>query len=284
MKLQDQVVVITGAASGIGLALAHAYAQQGARLALADVDVAGLEDAANALRLRAAAVLVQRCDVAQAADWRLLAERVSAELGPADALINNAGVALADTVVNMSEADAQWLIGINFWGVFHGCRAFLPQLSRHGVGSEQHGTIVNISSVFAMVSTPTQSIYNASKAAVRAFSDSLREELREQGVQVLCVHPGGINTRIAANARVGDLGGMSANREEMVADFPKLAVHSPQFAASKILNAHLKGKSRLMVGAEAYAFDWLYRLRPQTASRRFTQIMQFANRRLRPGS
>jgi NADP-dependent 3-hydroxy acid dehydrogenase YdfG len=199
-------VVITGAASGIGEALARNLAAQGARLLLADVDIGRLDAVVAELRAGGADCLAQPCDVADVAAVQALADTALQAWGGADVVINNAGVGLVAPVHSLALADAHWLMNINFWGVVHGSRAFTPQLQ-----ARPGSVIVNISSIFAMVSMPTQSIYNASKAAVRGFSDALREELRASGVRVLCVHPGGIQTRIAQQARLGDISAVAGH-------------------------------------------------------------------------
>ncbi len=265
------VIVITGAGSGIGASLAKAYADTGARLALADLNPERLAQVAQGLR--GAQVLTQAFDVSDEAAWAAFAQTVVARWGVVDVVINNAGVALSDTVSNMKTSDAQWLIGVNWWGVFHGSRAFLPQLTAPRSNRLHRPCIVNISSVFAFVSMPTQSVYNASKAAVRAFCDSLREELRGHGVQVLCVHPGGIKTRIAQDGRLGDLAGLAADPQSFVARFDQFAPNSPAFAACKILRAQQRGQSRLRIGADAWLGDVLHRLFPASVSRWFTALM-----------
>jgi short-subunit dehydrogenase len=172
---------------------------------------------------------------------------------------------------------------INFWGVVHGCRAFAPQLrSRPGC------VIVNISSIYAMLSSPTQAFYNASKAAVRAFSDALREELRADGqhpgVQVLCVHPGGIRTQIAVNARLGDISALADNAQHLQRQFSELSRTSPQEAAERIVRALMQGRSRLLIGGDARVGDWIYRLNPARASAWFSALVRAARRRnLRQG-
>ncbi len=276
--LKNKTAVVTGAASGIGLALAHALAARGARLLLADVDASGLQAAAMALRAQGAVCLTQTCDVAQPAQLALLAERAALELQGTDILINNAGVALVSPVLSTALDDAQWLMDINFWGVVHGCRAFAPQL-RARPGS----VIVNISSIYAMLSSPTQAFYNASKAAVRAFSDALREELRaegqHQGVQVLCVHPGGIRTQIAVNARLGDISALADNAQDLQRQFSELARTSPQAAAERIVRALLRGRSRLLIGGDARVGDWIYRVSPARASAWFSALIRSLRRR-----
>ena len=277
-NLKNKTAVVTGAASGIGLALAHALAARGARLLLADVDNSGLQAVASALRQQGVQCLTQVCDVAQPAQLALLAERAAAELQGADILINNAGVALVSPVLGTELDDAHWLMDTNFWGVVHGCRAFAPQMrTRPGC------VIVNISSIFAMLSSPTQAFYNASKAAVRAFSDGLREELRAEGqnhaVQVLCVHPGGIRTQIAVNARLGDISALADNAQQLQSQFLQNARTSPQAAAERIVRALMQGRTRLLIGVDARVGDWIYRLWPARASAWFSALLRAMRRR-----
>ena len=277
-NLKNKTAVVTGAASGIGLALAHELAARGARLLLADVDASGLQAVALALRQQGAHCLTQVCDVAQPAQLVLLAERAAAELQGADILINNAGVGLVSPVLSATLDDAQWLMDINFWGVVHGCRAFAPQMrTRPGC------VIVNISSIYAMLSSPTQGFYNASKAAVRAFSDALREELRADGqhhaVQVLCVHPGGIRTQIAVNARLGDISALADNAQQLQSQFAQAARTSPQAAAERIVRALTQGRTRLLIGGDAHVGDWLYRLWPARASAWFSALLRTLRKR-----
>jgi NADP-dependent 3-hydroxy acid dehydrogenase YdfG len=250
-------VVITGAASGIGEALARNLAAQGARLLLADVDTGRLDAVVAELRAGGADCLAQPCDVADVAAVQALADTALQAWGGADVVINNAGVGLVAPVQSLALADAHWLMNINFWGVVHGCRAFIPQLQ-----ARPGSVIVNISSIFAMVSMPTQSIYNASKAAVRGFSDALREELRASGVRVLCVHPGGIQTRIAQQARLGDISAVADTPQALHAQFDQAARTTAPQAAQAIVQALQSGRTRLLIGADAKLGDLLYRLWP----------------------
>ena len=286
-RLTGKTVVITGAASGIGEALAHALAGEGARLLLADVDAARLEAVASSVRLTGATCLTQLCDVSQVSALEALAELALRELGGADVLINNAGVALVAPVQSLSLTDAHWLMDINFWGVVHGCRAFTPQLQ-----ARPGSTIVNLSSVFAMVSLPTQSIYNASKAAVRAFSDALREELRKKSgnahsaesahaVRVLCVHPGGIRTRLVTQARLGDISSVAESPQALQAQFKGVARTSADQAAAAIVKALRDGRTRLLIGADARLGDWLFRLAPGRASAWFSALALWVQRQVK---
>jgi NADP-dependent 3-hydroxy acid dehydrogenase YdfG len=267
-------VVITGAASGIGAALARALAQRGAKLLLADVDAPRLQAVLADLRAQGAACEMQVVDVAKVEHWRQLAERAQQLWGGADVLVNNAGVALVAPAQTVDEADARWLMEINFWGVWHGCRAFVPQLH-----TRPHSVIVNLSSIFAMISMPTQSIYNASKAAVRGFSDALREELADSPVAVLCVHPGGIATDIARHSRRGDISMIAANPQALEEQFDRAARTSAADAAAAIVGAIEKGRTRLLIGADARLADWIYRLLPARASRWFSAGARWERRR-----
>lgn len=274
-SFRDQTVVITGAASGIGEALAHRLAGERARLLLADVDGARLQALVQSLQQSGVTCLAQACDVADEAAVQALAATALSAFGGADLLVNNAGVALVAPVESLDGVDARWLMDINFWGVVHGCRAFAPQLrARPG------RVVVNLSSVFAMVSMPTQSIYNASKAAVRGFSDALREEWRDAGVQVLCVHPGGIRTRIVQQARLGDISTVADSPQALRDQFDRMARTSAEDAAAAIARAVLGGRTRLLIGADAHAGDWLHRLAPERASAWFTALARRQRERL----
>ncbi len=231
-------------------------------LLLADIDEPGL--AALAAELRAEAFT---CDVGRREDIEALAAQARTLWGGVDVLVNNAGVALVSPVVTLAPADAQWLFDINFWGVVHGCRAFIPLLRGH-----RGATIVNVSSIFAMVSMPTQSIDNAAKAGVRAFSDALREELRADGIGVLCVHPGGIRTRIAERARLADISMVATSAAELHAQFLANAPTSAEEAAAAIVRALRRGDTRLLIGADARLLDAVSRLVPTRASAWFTAL------------
>jgi len=272
--IDGKAVVITGAASGIGRALAREMAQRGARLLLADVDAQRLGLVAAELRAQGAPCHDMITDVGDEAAVYALAERAAQLFGAADLVINNAGVSLVAPVHKLATADAHWLMDINFWGVVHGCRAFLPQLQ-----TRPQALLVNVSSIFAMVSVPTQSMYNASKAAVRGFSDALREELRDTPVRVLCVHPGGIRTDIARRARVTDVSMVADTVERMHEDFEQTARTSPQQAARAIVKAIERGSTRVLVGADARVLDMLYRIAPTRASAWLTALGAWMRRR-----
>jgi short-subunit dehydrogenase len=268
-QTSHQIVVISGAASGIGQALAREYAKSACKLALLDVQAVPLLALAQELTAKGIQVLPMVGDVANVHHWVEFARRVSSELGPADVVVNNAGVSLLDSIASTSEADAQWILGINFWGVFHGSRAFLPQITR-----KPGGVIINISSIFAMVSSPTQGLYNATKAAVRGLTDALREELRDHGTQVLCVHPGGIQTNIAKAGRVGDVSATISKPMNIPEFFNTQAINTAEHAAQRIVAAQRSGKTRLLIGTDAKFLDLLFRLAPSRSSQWFSGIMR----------
>ena len=276
-----RVVVISGAASGIGEALARALASKGASLMLCDIDELRLQEVHLSLTRqhpdRAQFIRSQVLDVASLAGYQALANDVKAIWGRVDVVINNAGVSLIEPLASMSEQDAHWIMGINFWGVFNGSKAFLPLL-QSSQASRTEGqadcVVVNISSIFAMVSMPTQSLYNAAKAAVRGFSDALREELRPESIQVLCVHPGGIQTRIVEQARFGNLSATGLSAAQMKSNFQANAATTPESAAAQIIAAIEATKSRLLIGLDAKILDRLFRLFPASASRRFSKLVK----------
>ena len=246
---RDKVVVITGAASGIGRSLGLLAAERGARVALSDVDTAGLEE--TALLVKQATGSSPRTDVLDVRDreaWAAYAEALVGDLGRVDALVNNAGVALHGTVSDMSYEDIEWVMDIDYWGVVNGSKTFLPHLVASG-----DGRLVNISSLFGLMAVPGQSAYNSAKFAVRGFTEALRQEMlvERAPVKVTCVHPGGIKTAIARNARAAGVD--QAGNAELFDRY--LARTSAESAARDILKAMEAGKPRLLVGLDAKALD-----------------------------
>lgn len=274
--LKDKFVVITGAASGIGEALALSCAARGARLLLADIDATGLDRVRLAVEALGAQCFMQVTDTGSEDAIKSLAYYAESTGAGADIVINNAGVGLLSPVDRLRTADAHWLMNINFWGVVYGCRAFIPQLRQR-----PDTVLVNISSIFAMVSMPTQSIYNASKAAVRGFSDALREELRSDGVDVLCVHPGGIKTNIVNKARFTDVSMVADSDQEVRDYFVKVARTTPAQAAAVIIQAIESRKTRVLIGVDARVLDWMFRLFPTHSSRWMNRMGQWMRHRQR---
>jgi NADP-dependent 3-hydroxy acid dehydrogenase YdfG len=248
--------MITGAASGIGRALAQRLSALGSPVAIADVDVTGLKETEASLSGR---VLTRTLDVRDADDVTRFAGEVRDWLpAPLAAVFNNAGVAVTSSVLDAVPEDDDWLWEINFHGVVNGTRAFLPILV-----AQDDGVIVNTSSVFGLVGMPYQSAYCAAKFAVRGFTDALRQELRGTGVRAANVHPGGITTNIARNARMRkDPTGLDRTREQMAAQFEAMTMTSPDKAAAIIHKGLERGKARILVGPDAYLFDALARIAP----------------------
>jgi len=262
---QNKVAVITGAGSGIGRALARDLAAAGARLALSDVNQVGLQETADSLGLGSDRLITEAFDVADRDAFYAFAERVTGHFGAAHLVFNNAGVALGATVEDMSYEDFEWLMGINFWGVVHGTKAFLPHLKAAG-----DGHIVNVSSVFGLIGVPTQSAYNASKFAVRGFTEALRQELEMEGGRVSCtsVHPGGIKTNIARNARMGaGVEKITGDVDKARRDFEKMFRTTTEEASQTILKGVKGNKRRVLIGSDARAIDSMQRLMPTAYQR-----------------
>ncbi len=258
-SIEGRVVAITGAASGIGRALALQCAQRGCRLALSDVDEEGLtetEEAATPLGGRVHTTVVDVADRAEVEAW---AESVVAHYGEAHIIINNAGVALGATLDTVSYEDFEWLMNINFWGVVYGTRAFLPHLKAAG-----YGHVVNVSSVFGIISVPTQGVYNAAKFAVRGYTEALREELdmEDSCVSATCVHPGGIRTNIARNSRTTGIDRFGDTPEQVADRFDRVARTTPEAAAISIVRGIERNKRRVLIGKDAYAIDLAQRSFP----------------------
>jgi NADP-dependent 3-hydroxy acid dehydrogenase YdfG len=255
--LADKIVAITGAASGIGRALAVSCADLGARLAISDVNEAALAETASLVRQKQPGVHTARVDVGQRDAIYAWADQVKSELGPVDVLVNNAGVSLSQTIRDMRDEDFIWLMNINFWGVVHGTRAFLPQLL-----SRPEAHVVNLSSVFGLIAVPTQAAYNSSKFAVRGFTEALRQELASTNVRVTSVHPGGIKTNIVRNGRHFQDPTGNADAEAVAREFERVARTTPEVAAQKIVNAILQENPRLLIGLDAVLIDRMQRLLP----------------------
>jgi len=256
-SLAGKVAVITGAGSGIGRALAQLLAREGCDLALADINSDTLHSTAAELRQQGAKVSCHTLDVADRAATYAFADDVLAQHGSAYLIINNAGVAVSQSIAELSFSDFEWIMGINFWGVVHGTQAFLPHLLQNNAGH-----IVNISSIFGIISLPSQGAYNASKFAVRGFTEALRQELCNSQVQACCVHPGGIKTNIARAARFyrGIDGQQDAARA--AAKFDKFARTTPEQAALAILAGIKAKRPRILIGKDAHLIDWIQRLFP----------------------
>jgi NAD(P)-dependent dehydrogenase (short-subunit alcohol dehydrogenase family) len=257
-----KVAVITGAGSGIGRALAVNLAGRGARLALSDVDRDGLEATAVRCEARGADVREDLLDVTEREAVLAYAAEVEAHFGTVHQLYSNAGIAYYGEVRRETFKDIERVLDVNFWGVVNATKAFLPYLIESG-----DGHVVNVSSLFGLITLPAQSSYSASKFAVRGFTESLRQEMlvARHPVRVSCVHPGGIKTSVARNAMVAD--GLDPDSVARVFD-RRMALHSPEMAAETILEGVRRQRARILIGGEAKLFDLLNRVAP-TGSQRF---------------
>ena len=258
---RNRVAAITGAASGIGRALAENLAAAGCHLALSDINEAGLEETAASARAKGVNVTTARLDVADRDAFYAWADEVVKDHGQVNLVFNNAGVSVASTLEGVEYKDFEWLMNINFWGVVYGSKAFLPHLKQ-----ADEGHIINISSVFGLISVPTQGVYNAAKFAVRGFSDALRQELdiERSTVGVSCVYPGGIKTNIAHAARMSaNIMGTYAESQEKTADaFQSKALTTPDKAAKIILAGVQRDARRILVGPDARVIDTIQRIFP----------------------
>jgi NAD(P)-dependent dehydrogenase (short-subunit alcohol dehydrogenase family) len=262
LKLKGRTAVVTGAAGGIGRAIAVSLARRGCNLALADIDHTALAHTAAEIRSKQAQDKIHisghHLDVSDRAAVSAFPAQVTAEHGGVDVLVNNAGVALGGTFLEVAEGDFDWLFGINFWGVVQMTRAFLPLLQ-----NSEEARLVNISSLFGLIAPPGQTAYCASKFAVRGFSESLRHELAETRIGVTVVHPGGVATSIAKNARVA-----SSLSEEEVAERRKFAdsvlTMPPEVAGEIIVRGVENRKPRILVGRDAKFASLVERLMPVT--------------------
>ncbi|MBI2392890.1 MAG: SDR family NAD(P)-dependent oxidoreductase [Deltaproteobacteria bacterium] len=263
--LENKVAAITGAGSGIGRATAILLARHRCHLAVSDIDGPSAEETARECRALGVTVTAKTLDVADRAAVYAWADETAAAHGRVNVIVNNAGVALGATIESMAYEDFEWLMGINFWGVVYGTKAFLPHLKASG-----EGHVVNISSVFGLIAVPTQAAYNAAKFAVRGFTECLREEMEIEGfpVGVTSVHPGGIKTNIARRARVR--GGEDWGVEDAAdagAKFDEIAKTTPEDAARDIVDAILGNRRRQLIGRDARVIDVLQRLLPEAYQR-----------------
>ncbi len=262
-SLEGKVIAVTGAASGIGRALALSLARRGATGALADQDEAGLAETTRMLGNYPHSRHV--FDVTDHDAFRAFIEDAVRRFGALDGIINNAGLSVVAPFADCPRADFDRVMAVNFDAVVEGTRLALPHVRARPVG-----WIVNISSVFGMMGYPTQSAYNASKFAVRGFTEALHIELKmtDPHVHVIRVHPGGIRTNVARNAKVvAHLPGTPADLDS-AAEFEKAARTSPEDAAETIVKAMEAGRHRVLIGPDARFIDWMTRLFPVSYMKR----------------
>lgn len=255
-SFKGKVFAITGVGSGIGRALAKALAGEGARLALCDKDDAGLKITSQSLGN--AHCFCQNIDVQDAQAMRDFAKAAKENFGHIDAVINNAGVSVFAPAAEMKRDDFEWQMNVNFWGVVNGTEAFIPFIRQR-----KEGAIINISSVFGLIGFPAQSAYNASKFAIRGYTEALRHEMTvtEPHLLISCVHPGGIKTPILKNARFRAALG-NEDHDQAIRVFEANALTTPEKAANVILKAIQKRKERVLIGPDARVIDVIQRLFP----------------------
>jgi NAD(P)-dependent dehydrogenase (short-subunit alcohol dehydrogenase family) len=269
-SLDNKVVVITGAGSGMGREMAVLAAKRGALLAISDWDADGLAGTVDLVKAAGAREL--RSDVVDVSDRAAMgtyAAAVAEQFGRVNMVVNNAGVTVTGDFEEMEYADFDWIVGINFLGVVNGTKEFLPHLIASG-----DGAVVNISSLFGLISMPGQTAYNATKYAVRGFTEALREEMlvNRHPVTVTCIHPGGIKTGIARNGR--KTRGQDAAAIDRLFE-KRLARMPAEKAARIILDAAVAGKARQLVGIDAHVIHHFAKL---TGSRYQDVVARIAGR------
>jgi NAD(P)-dependent dehydrogenase (short-subunit alcohol dehydrogenase family) len=245
-----RVVAITGAASGIGRQIAIQAASAGARLAVTDLSEAGLQATVKALELAGADVHAQALDVADYAEMQRFAESTKDKFGSVDAIFNVAGVLYSGSVMATPVQDFNRVVATNLGGVVNGSKAFLPVITE----SSTAGRICNVSSAFGLMASPNSAAYNASKFAVRGFTEALAQEMRAEfgnRVRVTCGYPGGVKTSIAETARVAP----GVDHRSVADTFDRLARTAPDVAAGQILHGVAKGALRVLIGPDARAVD-----------------------------
>src|ERR1700733_13332728 len=269
-----KVAAVTGAGSGIGQALALELARSGASVAISDVDTEGLAQTEEQLKAIGAPVRSDRLDVTEREAFHIYADQINEHFGKVNQIYNNAGIAYTGDVEITQYKDIERVMDVDFWGVVNGTKAFLPHLIASG-----DGHIINVSSLFGLMSMPGQAAYNSAKFAVRGFTEALRQEMALNGhpVKVISVHPGGIKTAIVRNATAAE--GVNAEAQANFFD-KRLASTSPQRAAEIILEAVRKNKARVLLGQDAVVLDLIVRITGSGYQRLFSPVVG----RLKPPS
>lgn len=293
---RNHVAAITGAGSGMGRELAVHLAQMGCHVALSDINPEQLAQTKELLVGYDVKVTMTVLDVSDNKAVQAWADDVMSDHGKVNFIFNNAGVALYSTVEGSSIDELEWVMDINFWGVVYGTKAFLPLIKNSVKGSEstkngkdskarqfnEHGHIINISSLFGLTAQPSQSAYNSSKFAVRGFTESLRQELNIQrcGVSATCIHPGGIKTNIANSARgndsISDLGMRGGSKA--ISSFNKFLKFDASEAAWIILQAAATNQPRCLIGNDAKIIDAVQRVFPSSYSKILNDVHKLSRK------
>ncbi len=253
-NLRDKVCVITGAGSGIGRALAQAFADEGCHLALCDINEKGLQETVNLLSGKFVRVSTHVASVADRERMAALPAEIEQQHGAIHIVFNNAGVTINKSFEDHTLSDFDFVLGINLWGVLYGCHYFLPYLKK-----QQEAHIVNTSSMAGFLGFPNQSAYSLTKAAVKAFSETLRVELAYHNIGVTSIHPGAIRTNILNAAMVKS--GKDEDTQKMAALVDRFG-KSPEYLAAKVVKAVKANRMRVLIGPDAWLFEILKRLFP----------------------
>ncbi len=252
--LHGRVAVVTGAGSGIGRAICLELARHGCNIAAVDIRSEGIEQTADMVRALGVQASTHIADVSDADRMLELPAEVVAEHGVCHILINNAGVTSAGGFSKESLEDLRWIVGINMWGVVHGCHAFLPTLLEQ---DEAH--IVNVSSMVGLIGLPHNAIYALTKGAVRSFSEALRAELVATNVGLTTLYPGAHRTGITEGAR----GSQASKLSQMGrSKFARIGMRSPERLARRVVRAIEKNRARVVAGPDAHAIDIWSRIAP----------------------
>jgi short-subunit dehydrogenase len=276
-SFKEKVAAITGAGSGMGRELAIELAKRGCHIAISDVNPKGLEETEELLRPYGVRVTSSPVDVSDRKVVHAWADTVAGDHGKVNLVFNNAGVGLGSTLEGVTYEDFEWIMNINFWGVVYGTKAFLPHLRASG-----EGHVINTSSVFGLIGVPGNGTYNATKFAVRGFTEALRQELELSGgnVSATSVHPGGIKTNIAKNGRISDNmnGFLIKDAESGRKAFEKNFITTANKASLTILRAVEKNQRRVLVGPDATVIDLMARLMPSSYQRVVTAAARHSRR------
>jgi NADP-dependent 3-hydroxy acid dehydrogenase YdfG len=273
-ELKGRVAAITGAGSGMGRALALALAERGCAVALADIGREALEETAAMADGNGVRVSTHVVDVSDRAAVEGFAAETVRRHGSVNLIFNNAGVSLTADVEQLGYQDFEWLMNINFWGVVHGTKAFLPYLRQAGAGH-----VVNTSSIFGVIAVPGQAAYNASKFAVRGFTEALRQELAGTRIGVSCVLPGGVKTNIVKQSRYYPRDNGAPTREEFAEIFEQMAALTPEGAARIILRGVQRNRAHILVGRDARSLALFQRLLPQRYPLMLTRLRKLVEKK-----
>ena len=256
-KLKGKIAVVTGASSGIGRELAIGLAREGCRLALADIDAAGLRETERLVKSEGGEAIIRRVDVSSREEMYAFAKNVIETYGEVDMIINNAGLVFTSVIEDLPYKDFERIMNINFWGVVYGTKAFIGHLKK-----QKSSHIVNLSSVYGLWALPTQAAYSSSKFAVRGFTEALMQELKGTGVRVSCVYPGGVKSNIVKNSDSQLFDINSAAKDAFNKKFNSAAFTTPRRAARVIISGIKRNRKRILIGPDALFFDISQRIFP----------------------